>query len=230
MVRSDTEKILGKLKFDEQGLIPAIVQDAATLRVLTVAYMSRDALSLSLKNLETYFWSRRRQRIWHKGESSGNIQRIARIEVDCDGDALLVFVHPQGPACHTGASSCFFTEVVSDGESLDLSEKTPPKQDFAGTVENLVEVIKSRKVEMPEGSYTAYLFSKGLDKILKKIGEESAETIIAAKNHSKPELILESADLLYHLLVLFTSEGLELEEVLAELEKRARKNIPEGDS
>jgi phosphoribosyl-ATP pyrophosphohydrolase/phosphoribosyl-AMP cyclohydrolase len=216
MSETEAEAVLSKLKFDQQGLIPAIVQDIANRRVLMVGYMNRETLEESLKEHETYFWSRSRGQIWHKGATSGNTQRIIRIEADCDGDALLVWVEPRGPACHTGAESCFFTVLFSDGSSTTCSP-------FSQTVEKLVRVIKERKVEMPEGSYTSYLFAKGIDKILKKIGEESAETIIAAKNRSRPELVLESADLLYHLLVLLVNEGLEMQEVLNELEKRAGK-------
>jgi phosphoribosyl-ATP pyrophosphohydrolase/phosphoribosyl-AMP cyclohydrolase len=225
MSEAEITEVLSRLKFDDQGLIPAIVQDAATGRVLTLAYMNRETVQLSLKERETWFWSRSRQKIWHKGETSGNTQRILRAEADCDGDALLLTVQPQGPACHTGKESCFFDEVF--GTELGPSFGPLSEGRFLTTIERLVEVIKARKVEMPEGSYTTYLFSKGLDKILKKIGEESAETIIAAKNQSKSELTLESADLLYHLLVLFVNEGLEVENVLAELEKRALKKKAE---
>ncbi len=220
MAALEVAEILSLLKFDSVGLIPAVVQDAATGRVLTLAYMNRESVQLSLRERQTYFWSRSRQRIWHKGETSGNTQRICRVQVDCDGDALLISVEPQGPACHTGQESCFFNELFPGGASPETSATAVPR-DFLTTVDRLVHVIKSRKAEMPEGSYTTYLFSKGLDKILKKIGEESAETIIAAKNQSKAELTLESADLLYHLLVLFVHEGLEVEAVLSELQKRA---------
>jgi phosphoribosyl-AMP cyclohydrolase / phosphoribosyl-ATP pyrophosphohydrolase len=223
----NSEAVFAKLKFDSQGLIPAIIQDEATGRVLTLAYMSRDSLQKSLSERQTYFWSRGRQMIWHKGETSGNTQTITRIEADCDGDTLLIWVEPAGPACHTGEFSCFFTEVFSvEPTSGVKQERISQSQRYLETVERLLQVIKKRKTEMPEGSYTTYLFTKGLDKILKKIGEECAETIIAAKNHSNPELRLEAADLLYHLLVLFVNEGLELEEVLAELEKRAQKKPP----
>ena len=221
MSEPEITEVLSRLKFDDQGLIPAIVQDAATGRVLTLAYMNREAVQLSLKERQTWFWSRSRQTMWHKGETSGSTQRILRAEADCDGDALLVTVQPQGPACHTGKESCFFNDVFGAEFRPSLGPLSEGR--FLTTIERLVEVIKARKVEMPEGSYTTYLFSKGLDKILKKIGEESAETIIAAKNHSKLELTLESADLLYHLLVLFVNEGLEVESVLVELEKRAQK-------
>jgi phosphoribosyl-ATP pyrophosphohydrolase/phosphoribosyl-AMP cyclohydrolase len=225
MSDSEINEVLSQLKFDDQGLIPAVVQDAATGRVLTLAYMNREAVQLSLKERQTWFWSRSRQRLWHKGETSGNTQQILRAAADCDGDALLVTVQPQGPACHTGKDSCFFNDVFGGGLQAPFTQTDEGR--FLTTIERLVEVIKSRKTEMPDGSYTTYLFSKGLDKILKKIGEESAETIIAAKNHSKSELTLESADLLYHLLVLFVNEGLEIENVLEELEKRAMKKKAE---
>jgi phosphoribosyl-AMP cyclohydrolase / phosphoribosyl-ATP pyrophosphohydrolase len=224
MGETDTEQMIAKLKFDEQGLIPAIVQDVSTGRVLTLAYMNRETVEMSLRKRETYFWSRSRKKIWHKGETSGNVQKISKVEADCDGDALLVMVEPQGPACHTGATSCFFTEFVSDeAHRLYPEVEATVNPNLSTTIEKLIQVIKRRKADMPQGSYTAYLFSKGTDKILKKIGEESAETIVAAKNKSKIELARESADLLYHLLVLFVNEGLEVGELLAELERRAVK-------
>jgi phosphoribosyl-ATP pyrophosphohydrolase/phosphoribosyl-AMP cyclohydrolase len=217
---------VARLTFDKEGLIPVIVQDAATHRVLMMAYMNQEALELSLTHRETYFWSRSRQRLWHKGETSGNRQKIVKIEVDCDSDTLLVSVHPMGPACHTGAQSCFYTETAGETQkALPSGTSSLAGKDLHRTIDRLIQVIKSRKTEMPEGSYTTYLFSKGIDKILKKIGEESAETIIAAKNKAKSELAMESADLLYHLLVLFVNEGLELEEVLEELERRANKGV-----
>src|SRR5262245_8688383 len=186
--------------------------------------MNRESLELSLKERETYFWSRSRGRLWHKGETSENTQKIERLEADCDSDALLVSVNPDGPACHTGQVSCFHEELFKSVSVSAPSDSDPSGQrPFLRTVDQLLQVIKSRKAQMPEGSYTTYLFAKGLDKILKKIGEESAETIIAAKNRSKSELTMESADLLYHLLVLFVNEELELENVLEELEKRAQK-------
>jgi phosphoribosyl-ATP pyrophosphohydrolase/phosphoribosyl-AMP cyclohydrolase len=223
MSETEITEVLSQLKFDAQGLIPAIVQDAVTGRVLTLAYMNREAVQRSLTERQTWFWSRSRQKMWHKGETSGNTQQILRAEADCDGDALLVYVQKQGPACHTGKESCFFNELLD--AQLQPGFGPAGVGRFATTIERLVEVIKNRKAEMPEGSYTTYLFSEGLDKILKKLGEESAETIIAAKNQSKSELTLESADLLYHLLVLFVNEGLEVETVLAELEKRAQKGM-----
>ena len=226
MTEIEITAILSQLKFNDQGLIPAIIQDAATGRVLTLGYMNREAVQRSLTERQTWFWSRSRQQMWHKGETSGNTQQILRAESDCDDDALLVYVQKQGPACHTGKDSCFFNTLLGGDSQPDFGSRSG--QQFMTTVERLVEVIKTRKAEMPEGSYTTYLFSKGLDKILKKIGEETAETIIAAKNQSKSELTLESADLLYHLLVLFVNQGLDVEAVLAELEKRAQKKKAES--
>jgi len=159
--------------------------------------------------------------MWHKGETSGNTQRILRAEADCDGDALLVIVQPQGPACHTGKESCFFNDVFGAEFRPSLGPLSEGR--FLTTIEHLVEVIKARKVEMPEGSYTTYLFSKGLDKILKKIGEESAETIIAAKNEDSDALVREASDLLYHLLVLLAERGLTLDQVSGELSSRRKR-------
>lgn len=218
MSKSRAEEIVSRLKFDSEGLIPAIVQDVSTRQVLTVAYMNRETVKLSLTKGETHFWSRSRQEIWHKGETSGNTQRITDIHVDCDGDALLVSVQPRGPACHTGSETCFHHKLFSKP-----SQENALSGRFPETVDRLVRTLKSRWKHRPEGSYTSYLFTQGRDKILKKIGEESAETIIAAKNRSRAELTSESADLFFHLLVLLTNEGVEFEEVLAELDKRARK-------
>jgi len=224
MSKVDTTEIISQLKFDGQGLIPAIVQDASTGKVLTLAYMNREAFELSLQHRETYFWSRSRGELWHKGETSGNTQKIVRVDLDCDGDSLIFSVEPRGPACHTGQESCFHHELFKAASEAPPTLGTEVgRPEFSAVVEQLLRVIKNRKEEMPEGSYTTYLFTQGLDKILKKIGEESAETIIAAKNKSKAELTVESADLLYHLLVLFVNEGLEVEDVWAELEKRAQK-------
>ena len=218
----DNQETIPNIRLDEQGLIPAVIQDARTQRVLMMAYMNQEAVELSLRHRETYFWSRSRKQIWHKGETSGNRQKIVKVELDCDGDALLISVTPSGPACHTGTESCFDATSVPESST---TEQTPVRLVPHTTLNRLVEVIKRRKTDMPEGSYTAYLFSKGIDKILKKIGEEAAETIIAAKNKSKPEMAMESADLLYHLLVLFVNEGLELDDVLIELERRATKAV-----
>ncbi|WLR50516.1 bifunctional phosphoribosyl-AMP cyclohydrolase/phosphoribosyl-ATP diphosphatase HisIE [Bacillus tianshenii] len=200
------------IKFDKQGLVPAIVQDAASKEVLTLAYMNKESLQKSLDTLETWFWSRSRQELWHKGATSGNTQTITDIRWDCDKDALLVFVDPAGPACHKGTYSCF-------SESL-LEKKVAPKADRFAILTQLEEIIAKREAERPEGAYTTYLFEEGVDKILKKVGEEASEVIIAAKNRDKEELKWESADLLYHLLVLLREQQLPLDEVLNVLEER----------
>lgn len=194
------------LKFDERGLIPAIVQDAATKRVLTLAYMNRESLQISLDEKRTCFYSRSRQELWRKGETSGNTQEIVSITADCDGDALLVQVNPAGPACHTGAGSCFFAPV--SGES----------QDFC--LEDLYRLLSDRRKNPKEGSYTSYLFEKGQDKILKKIGEETTEVIIGAKNRDSQELIYELADLAYHVLVLMAEEDITPGQIRQELAGR----------
>lgn len=200
----DTES----LKFNESDLIPAIVQDSKTRRVLMIAYMNAESLQRTLETGETWFWSRSRSCLWHKGETSGNTQQVVNMLPDCDGDALLVQVEPRGPACHTGAVSCFSVVGESDQGTLDH------------TLDELYSVIDKRKEEKPEGSYTAYLFEQGLDKMLKKVGEEAAETIIAAKNDDLQALSREAADLLYHLVVLFVERGLSLTQVRQELLRR----------
>ena len=193
------------LKFDERGLIPAIVQDARTREVLTLAYMNADSLARTIETGQTWFWSRSRNELWHKGETSGNTQNVVALHSDCDKDAIVVLVNPAGPACHTGARSCFDTETDEELGTLLTS---------------LYELIVSRERERPEGSYTTYLFNSGLDKILKKVGEESAETIIAAKNEDRARLTAEVADLVYHLLVLLVARGVGLDEIRAELASR----------
>ncbi|MCP1160431.1 bifunctional phosphoribosyl-AMP cyclohydrolase/phosphoribosyl-ATP diphosphatase HisIE [Bacillus infantis] len=208
---------LEELKFDENGLIPAVVQDRKTKEVLTLAYMNSESLSLSIESGETWFYSRSRQELWHKGATSGNTQRIAEIKYDCDQDALVVLVEPAGPACHTGAVSCF-NETVYQAEGL-----AEGIQDSYSILAELERVIEQREKERPEGAYTTYLFEKGVDKILKKVGEESAEVIIAAKNRDQEELKWESADLLYHLLVLLREQKLPFEEVLGVLKERHEK-------
>ena len=212
------------LKFDERGLIPVVVQDARTREVLTLAYMSAESLRRTLEEGETWFWSRSRSRLWHKGETSGNTQRVHTMMVDCDGDALAVLVEPSGPACHTGARSCFHNEikgaVLNDSES-GMKDTGTPQLSF--TLERLYSLIENRRQERPEGSYTTYLFDQGLDKILKKVGEESAETIIAAKNEDHQALVAEVSDLIYHLVVLLVERGVALAEVSAELARRGGK-------
>ena len=217
---------IADIKFDEHGLVPAIVQDANTLQVLTLAYMNRESLERTLAEHETWFWSRSRASLWHKGETSGNRQRVVEVNLDCDYDALRVLVVPEGPACHTGAQTCFHNELQN--ASREASEKAGTESHKAGlsrTLSSLYSIIASRKRDRPEDSYTTYLFDQGLDKILKKVGEECAETIIAAKNEDRWALVRESSDLLYHLLVLFVERGLTLEEVRDELLRRRTKGI-----
>ena len=200
---------INTLKFDEKGLIPAIVVDSITKKVLTLAYMNRESLEISMEKGLTCFYSRSRQELWLKGETSGNYQHIVSITADCDMDALTVRVKKDGPACHTGEESCFFNTVFEN-------EEIAP----AFSVQSLVETIEGRKLDPKEGSYTTYLFEKGIDKILKKVGEESTEVIIAGKANDKKETIYEIADLTYHVMVLMIEMGISLEEVTAELASR----------
>lgn len=199
---------LNTLKFDEKGLIPAVVVDALSKKVLTVAYMNRESLEISMKEGKTCFWSRSRQELWRKGETSGNFQHIVSITADCDRDALTVEVLKDGPACHLGTEYCFNETVYQSEENHGFS------------IDGLMELLKGRKADKPEGSYTTYLFEKGLDKILKKVGEESTEVIIAAKAEDKKETIYEIADLAYHVLVLMVEAGISLEDVRKELASR----------
>lgn len=196
------------LKFDEKGLIPAIVQDYYTKQVLTLAYMNQESLEISIRERMTCFFSRSRQELWRKGETSGNRQHIASIYADCDGDALVVEVIKDGPACHTGSESCFF-------QPLYLSEEITPF-----SYDGLYELIRGRKTNPQEGSYTTYLFEKGMDKILKKVGEECTEVIIGGAKADKEETVYEIADLAYHVMVLMVEAGIELKDVTAELAKR----------
>ena len=199
---------IDELKFDEKGLIPAIVVDAWTKKVLTLAYMNRESLEISLEKGLTCFYSRSRNELWLKGETSGNYQHIVSITADCDNDALVVVVEKDGPACHTGTDSCFTKEVYQSDE----------KHEF--TVNGLYELLEGRKNDMPEGSYTTYLFSKGTDKILKKIGEECTEVIIAGKADDKAETVYEIADLMYHTMVLMVNMGISVEDIQKELASR----------
>ena len=192
------------VKFDERGLVPAIVQDARTREVLTLAYMNRESLARTIETGQTGFWARSRQRLWHKGESSGNTQDVVEMAHDCDNDAIVVLVNPAGPACHKNTRSCFGLENAGVADVLD----------------ELYRLIETRRRERPEGSYTTYLFNEGLDKILKKVGEESAETIIAAKNDERKPFVAEVSDLIYHLLVLLVARGVSLDEVRQELVQR----------
>ena len=197
-----------KLKFDEKGLIPAIVVDSVTKKVLTLAYMNRESLKISMEKGLTCFWSRSRQELWLKGETSGNYQHIVSITADCDQDALVVVVDKEGPACHLGTDSCFENPVYQSEGRHEFS------------YQGLMNLIEGRKLDKKEGSYTTYLFEKGLDKILKKVGEESTEVIIAAHAHDKAETIYEIADLAYHVMVLMIEAGISLEDIHKELASR----------
>lgn len=200
---------IDKLKFDDKGLIPAIIIDYYTKEVLTLAYMNKESLEISLKEGKTCFYSRSRKELWRKGETSKNYQHIQSIKSDCDNDALIIEVIKDGPACHTGAESCFMNEIYQKENYKDFS------------IYKLYELIRGRKINMTEGSYTTYLFNSGIDKILKKIGEESSEVIIGAKNGSKEEIIYELADLFYHSLVLMVEKNITLNDIKDELSKRS---------
>lgn len=199
---------IDELKFDEKGLIPAVVVDSATKKVLTVAYMNRESLEISIKEGTTCFWSRSRQELWRKGETSGNKQHIVSITADCDKDALTVVVRKDGPACHLGTDSCFNYPVYENEAESEFS------------LEALMKVIEGRKIEKKEGSYTTYLFEKGIDKILKKVGEECTEVIIAGKADDKAETIYEISDLVYHVMVLMIEMGISLDDIRNELASR----------
>lgn len=215
------EQVSEHIRWDAAGLVPAIVQDAQSKQVLMMAYMNRESLRLTLESGETWFWSRSREELWHKGATSGNVQTVVSMTYDCDGDTLLLQVNPKGPACHTGQTTCFHNEITVQGQESELSNQgtTASGERFAVLAE-LEEVIAQREVERPEGAYTTYLFDKGVDKILKKVGEEASETIIAAKNKDNAELKLEISDLIYHLLVLLQERKLPLDEIMDELSRR----------
>ena len=198
---------IDELKFDEKGLIPAVVVDAVSKKVLTVAYMNRESLEISMNEGTTCFWSRSRQELWRKGATSGNKQHIVSITADCDKDALTVLVNKDGPACHLGTDSCF-NYPVYEGEAAEFS------------LDALMKVIEGRKIEKKEGSYTTYLFEKGIDKILKKVGEECTEVIIAGKANDKAETIYEISDLVYHVMVLMIEMGISLDDINKELASR----------
>ena len=201
---------VSELKFDKDGLIPAIITDADSGKVLTLAYMNRESLEISINKKLTCFWSRSRQELWLKGETSGNYQHIVSITADCDRDALLVKVHKDGPACHLGTDSCFSQPLLEGVE-----EEAEPF-----SLDTLYQLLLSRKKELPEGSYTSYLFQKGMDKILKKVGEECTEVIIAGKGGDRAETVYETADLAYHVLVMMVELGITPEEIRSELASR----------
>jgi len=202
------------VKFDERGLAPAVVQDSETRQVLMLAYMNAESLQRTLDTGETWFWSRSRGELWHKGETSGNTQRVVDIVLDCDGDTLVIKVAPAGPACHTGETSCFHNVIQA------ATDSSRGAGDLGDVLSGLYSLVEERKQKRPEGSYTSYLFDQGLDKILKKVGEESAETMIAAKNEDRNELATESCDLLYHLIVLLVERGVGLTDLRDELVRR----------
>ena len=199
---------IDELKFDEKGLIPAVVVDSASKRVLTLAYMNRESLKITMEKELPCFWSRSRQELWLKGETSGNFQHIVSITADCDRDALVVVVEPDGPACHLGTFSCFENPVFQSETRHEFS------------LDGLYELLEGRKRDMPEGSYTSYLFEKGLDKILKKVGEECTEVIIAGKAQDKRETVYEIADLAYHTMVLMVEAGISVDDIRRELASR----------
>lgn len=207
-----------ELKFDEQGLIPCIVQDAASGQVLTLAYMNEQSIAVSLAERRTCFWSRSRGELWRKGETSGHVQHLLSLTADCDGDTLLARVKKDGPACHTGAESCFFQPLLDDGGEREAAPANQPARDFS--LDRLYELLSERHKLRPEGSYTSYLFNEGREKILKKVGEESAEVLIAAMKDSRAETVYEIADLCYHILALMVEMGIAPDEILGELASR----------
>ncbi len=210
-----------EIKWDADGLVPAVVQDALSKEVLMLAYMNEESLQKSLESGQTWFWSRSRGELWNKGATSGHTQQIESLHYDCDGDTLLVKVRQNGPACHTGAYSCFYRE----GTAKAAEKAALVQEDRFGPLSRLEATIAQRDAERPEGAYTTYLFEKGVDKILKKVGEETAEVIIAAKNRDGDELRCESADLIFHLMVLLREQGIPFDDVLKELEFRHRKPV-----
>lgn len=213
---------LDEVKFDDRGLVPVVAQDARTGEVLMLAWANADALRLTRETGRAHYWSRSRGELWKKGETSGNAQQVEDVRVDCDGDAVLYRVRQTGPACHTGERSCFFRAV--DGNELRQGDDARP------VLQRIDEIVAARDAERPEGSYTTYLFAQGIDKILKKVGEEATETIIAAKNAGTEQLRAESADLIYHLLVLWRAKGLPLDELWAELDRRFGRAPREGST
>jgi len=206
-----------KLKFDEKGLIPAVVQDADTREVLMVAYMNAEAVRRTVDSGDSWFWSRSRQEFWHKGDTSGNFQHVVRARTDCDADTILLEVHPDGPACHTGAVSCFFEEI-----DRPAAEEPAAAESGQRIIEELAGVIAERHTNMPEGSYVAGLLKAGIDRVAKKVGEESAETIIAAKNGAHDEIVWEVADLWFHSLILLEATGVPVSDVFQELARRRK--------
>jgi phosphoribosyl-AMP cyclohydrolase / phosphoribosyl-ATP pyrophosphohydrolase len=217
---STVEELSGLIKWSQDGLVAVVVQDAVSKDVLMMAYMNEEALKLTVESGEAWFYSRSRQELWHKGATSGHVQKVQALAYDCDADTLLLKVIPQGAACHTNAYSCFYRELPLGQETAPGAEAAHDRFAILGKLES---VIAQRDAERPEGAYTTYLFEKGVDKILKKVGEEAAEVIIAAKNRSQDELRYEASDLIYHLLVLLREQKLPLDDVLLELDRRHNK-------
>lgn len=218
--------LLDQIAWNADGLVPAVVQDALSKEVLMLAYMNEESLKLSLESGQTWFWSRSRNELWNKGATSGHTQQIVSLHYDCDGDTLLVKVRQNGPACHTGAYSCFYREGSLSGEASAFpAPSSVPTDDRFGPLSRLEATIAQRDAERTEGAYTTYLFEKGVEKIVKKIGEESAEVIIAAMKRDTVELRSESADLIFHLMVLLREQGVPFDDVLQELEFRHRKPV-----
>jgi phosphoribosyl-ATP pyrophosphohydrolase/phosphoribosyl-AMP cyclohydrolase len=226
---------IDELAFNANGLVPAVVQDSKTREVLTLAYVNSESLRRTLETGETWFWSRSRKELWHKGKTSGNTQRVVEIKLDCDRDAIVVLVEPAGPACHTGQRSCFHNEVQSPKSNVqsqaEWSEDVFRERSADGAEENLsslldslYSLIESRRRERPDGSYTTYLFDEGIEKILAKVSEESGETVAAGRNESDQRLVEETSDLLYHLLVLLVQRGVTLDQVRGELARRRGKS------
>ncbi|RLQ85097.1 bifunctional phosphoribosyl-AMP cyclohydrolase/phosphoribosyl-ATP diphosphatase HisIE [Planomicrobium sp. Y74] len=200
---------MSRLNYDQNGLVPVIIQDSETKQVLTLAYANQEAIEKTMENGETWLYSRSRQELWNKGATSGNTQKVVSVQADCDADAVIYEVIPNGPACHTGEQSCFSETIY--GES---------KATAGDMLQELKELIRNRQSEMPEGAYTTYLFEEGVDKICKKVGEEAAEVIIAAKNRDAEELSMETADLFYHVMVLLQEQGVNFDQVMAVLKER----------
>ena len=215
------ENFIRDLKFDEKGLITAVIQNKATKEVLMVGYMNAETLDTTFRTGRATFWSRSRQKVWVKGETSGNYMYVDEIRVDCDADCLLILVDPAGPACHTGNTSCFYRSVDKSTDGKDYAE-VAQKEDLSDVSAVEEGVIRDRKLNPEEGSYTNYLFEKGEDKILKKVGEEAAEVVIAGKNRSKDEITYETADLMYHLSVMLVDNDLSWDDVYAEMKKRRK--------
>lgn len=212
------------LTYDEKGLIPAIVQEKGTGQVLMMAYMNRESLEKTLETSQTWFYSRSRQELWNKGATSGHVQQVHHIQVDCDADTLLVTVTQTGVACHTGEKSCFFKDLYRDAtDEIQSGKDDLPGEISGGIIQRIVDVVEDRRENPQQGSYTNYLFDSGIDKILKKVGEESAEVIIASKNPNKEELVCEISDLVYHMLVLMNQRKVSLEDILTELTQRHGK-------